>query len=279
MFKRKSAVVSKVLPVLLAAVLAACTDLGAVRDWSATSMEAAQFNEIVTTYADTPDRLVAYDDAKAGFWQKQAKARAAQAKALEIQLTIVADYMGALSALSADSATDYTGDVKTVKTALKKTGKVSDATLGAAGELVTTILNAATNLWQRRKVGELIEDANTPLQNLLAGELRSIVDDDFRRDLLTEGQFLNRHFKDLLRHGGGSKAANAALNEWFLLRQDENQRRFAAVDAYLGVLDKIAEGHQKLFDSRGDLDAVSLVRDLYKLAKEIRANVKEIVKT
>ena len=59
----------------------------------------------------------------------------------------------------------------------------------------------------------------------------------------------------------------------------QNTRRVAAVDAYLGVLGKIAEGHRRLFDNRDRLDAAHLAQALYRLAKEIRDDVKEIVKT
>jgi len=187
--------------------------------------------------------------------------------------------MAALAALSADSATDYTGDAATLTAALKKTGQVSEATLGAAGKLVTTIANATAALWRKNEVAALIEQADPSLQSLLDGELRSIVERDFRRDLEVEAQFLDRHFEDLLRTTDSSAAAKAALHEWFVLREAENTRRVAAVDAYLGVLGKIAEGHRRLFDNRDQLDAAHLAQALFRLAKEIRDDVKEIVKT
>ena len=161
---------------------------------------------------------------------------------------------------------------------LKDTDLVPESTVGAVGNLATTLLNAATNAWRKGEVGRLIGEANAPLQKILAGELRSIVDEDFRGDLANERGFLDSYFKDLLRTGGGSETANAALNEWYVLRKQENARRVAAVDAYLRVLDKISEGHQKLYDNRNDLDAVQLVKDLFKLANEIRKNVTELMK-
>lgn len=276
MTRRLSQVVSTALFVV--AVLAGCTDLGAVREWSSTSMQAAQFNEIVTTYKDTPQRLSFYDRDGEDLWKAQTKIREAQAKALTLQLSLVADYMAALAALSADSVTDYSGDIDQLADSLNGTGQVSEATVGAVGKLVTTLLNAAAKAWQQEKVGELVEQGNSPLQELLKNELRSIVDGDFRRDLQIEAGLLDRYFEDLIRTAGGSASANAALEEWFILRKAQNERRFAAVDAYVEVLDKISEGHQKLFDNRNDLDAVQLAKDLYKLAKEIRDNIKDIVK-
>ena len=262
----------------LALVLSACTDLTAVRDWSETSMEAAQFTEIVGTYADTPSRLAFYDQGAQASWQAQSGVRQEQAEALELQLSFVAEYMAALAALSADGVTQFDDDVDGLTGALGRTGQVSEGTLGAAGRLLTTVANAAAGLWRAGEVEDLIEEANQPLQNLLRSELRTIVDKDFRRDLDVEAGILDRHFKDLLRVGGGSDAANAALNEWYVLRKNENARRMAAIDSYLVVLDKISEGHQKLYNNRNDLDAVRLAKDLFKLAKDIRKNVKDIVK-
>jgi hypothetical protein len=278
MLQRKSILRVKILSVLIACVLSACTDLSAVREWSGTSLEATQFNEVVATYADTPERVAFYDKDQASFWETQAKTRRAQAKALELQLSLVGDYMEALHVLSADGVTDYTEDVDQLTGSLTETGLVPESTVGAAGNLATTLLNAATDVWRKGEVGRLIGDANAPLQVILAGELRSIVDKDFRGDLADEAGFLDSYFKRLLRNGGGSETANAALNEWYVLRKKENARRVVAVDAYLHVLDKISEGHQKLYENRNDLEAVQLVKDLFKLAKEIRKSVTELMK-
>jgi hypothetical protein len=278
MFQRESILRLKVLSVLLACVLSACTDLSAIREWSGTSLEATQFNEVVATYADTPERVAFYDKGHMSFWETQAKTRRAQAKALELQLSLVGDYMEALHVLSADGITDYTENVDQLTGSLEKTGFVPQSTVAAAGNLATTLLNAATNAWRKEEVGRLIGEANSPLQEILAGELRSIVDKDFRGDLVNEAGFLDSYFKRLLRIGGGSETANAALNEWYVFRMQENARRVVAVEAYLRVLDKISEGHQKLYDNRNDLDAAQLVKDLFKLAKEIRKNVTELMK-
>ena len=263
--------------VAFAVGLSACTALSAVREWSDTSMQAAQFNEIVTTYQDTPVRLAAYDERRAQAWNAQAEVRKAQGEALRLQLDLVAEYMGALAALSADSAADFSENVDNLTESLEETRQASGATIGAVGNLVKTLLNAAAQAWQKDKVGDLVEQANDPLQSLLAGELRTIVDKDFRGDLENEALVLDLYFEDLLANSKASPTAVAALKEWFILRKAENARRVAALDAYLGVLDKIAEGHQKLFDNSGNLDAADLAKDLFKLAKEIRKNVKQLV--
>lgn len=265
-----------ILAVLGSFFLSACADLGAVRDWASVSMEAAQFNQVVTTYADTPHRLLRYDKAKNVPWRQEAEERKAQAVALREQLTLVADYMAALKALSSDAAADYGKDVDVLSAALKSTGQIKETTLTASTNLMKVLLNAAAKSWQKRQVALLIGEANQPLQTILAGELRSIVAQDFQRDLKIEEQFLNRYFEDLIRFGGGSKPAQAGLSEWFDLRLAENNRRRLAAEAYLVTLDKIAVGHQKLYDGRNDIDAAALVKELYSLAKEIKDSISKL---
>ena len=257
---------------------AGCADLSSVRDWSGSSLQGVQFASVVETYADTPKRLAHYDADARDFHEQQAELRAKQAEALELQLALISDYMAALNALAADDVTEYSRDVRTLTKALEDTGVVSGPTVGAAGKLATTLLEAATNAWRRYQVTRLIEQANDPLQTLLGGELASIVGEDFRRDLAIERQFLDRYFEDLLRDPEGDATGRAALNEWFILRKEENARRQAAIDAYLVILDKVAEGHQRLYDERNDLAAKALAKDLFKLAKDIRRQLRKVLR-
>ena len=279
---------SPLLPIVAATLflVTACTDLTAVRAWSETSVEATRFNEVVVTYADTSRRLARYDDQDATtqrIWTRQQETRQAQAEALESMLSLVSDYMSTLSALSADSTVDFSKEAEVFSASLGRlngvTGQsVSPETLGAVSSIATTLSDAALSGWRARKVGEVVEQANAPLQTLLRGELRMIVDIDFRRDLDIERRFLDTHFESLIRDPATSPAAAAALDEWFLVRQAENADRTAALDAYLGILDKIAEGHQRLYDERGALDAVGLAKDLFRLVREIRDEIRIVAR-
>ena len=262
---------------LLAIIVSACTDLSAVRDWSAASLQAVQFNEIVSTYANTPQRLTYYDKDGTDEWIQQSARKKAQADVLQLLLFVVTEYMGALAALSDDMAVDYTQEIGSLTTSLKKTGYASKEVLGAAENLTANIGNAVAGGWQKRKIGELIGKADTPLQALLS-ELRSILDTDFRRDLRIERRILNQHFDELLRDSKASRVAKAALHEWYVLRMEQNMERLAAVDSYVGILDRIAEGHGKLLRNRNDLDAAALAKDLVELTKEIRKIAKQVIK-
>ncbi|MGH8628666.1 MAG: hypothetical protein ACREYC_26495 [Gammaproteobacteria bacterium] len=55
---------------------------------------------------------------------------------------------------------------------------------------------------------------------------------------------------------------------------EQSNKQVKAVDAYLEVLDKVAEGHQKLHDNRNKLDAKTLIKDLFALVVELRKQIK-----
>lgn len=254
-------------------ICTACTNLAAVHEWSKTSLEATQFNEIVTTFVDTPERLKRYDSN--GPWQEESGNRKKQSEALKQMLSIVSDYMNALATLSADATVDYKKDVDVLTASIGKLDAgVSKDTLGAAGSLASTVLNAAAKAYQAAQVEKIVEEANAPLQLMLRSELRNIVDKDFRRDLQIEKSSMNAYYDYLLRHGNPSEAAKDAVNEWQEERIRQNDKKLRAVDAYLKVIDTVAIGHQKLFDNRNKLDAKALIKDLYSLSAELRKQIK-----
>lgn len=258
----------------LVGLTAACTDLRAVNEWSKTSLEAAQYSEIVTTYANTPLRLKRYNPPNYNA-EDQFDRRTRQAKAMNDLLRVVSDYMAALQVLSADETIDYDDELGSLQKAVGKLDVgLSDAELGAVGSIAETLLNAGARAYRARAVSDVIEQANGPLQAILSGQLRRIVDDDFREDLEIEKAFMRAYYKnDLLRSGRGSKMAKAAVEEWFDFRRSQNSRRLAALDAYLRVIDKIAAGHQKIYESRKSLDAAKLAKALFADVKVLRKQI------
>ncbi len=276
-----------------------CTNLTAVQEWSKSSLEASQFNGIVATYADTPVRLKRYDamhfrqyrkpteEQKKMFALRQkvygtnAIERQIQAEALTKVLSVVSDYMGALSTLSADGTIVYSKNFNALNTeictlnAKLHAGKgISTSTLGAVGSIVQMLIKP----YQARQVKNIIEQANAPLQAILAGELREIVANDFQDDLKAESDNIDLYYDALLIDGHPSSAAKDAVTEWREVRREQNSARLHAVTAYLTVLDNLSKGHQKLYDHRNKLDDKSLVTDLYALVLDLRKQIAILAK-
>ncbi len=192
--------------------IASCTNLSEVNSWSQISLEATQYNQVVSTYADTPRRLARYDHflPAENDWLAQADIRDAQAESLKQLLSVVSDYMSALEALSTDTTPTTTQDVKTLNdsfgrlnTALPANKQVSKATLNAAGSILQTVLDASKKAYQAKQIALVIESANPNLQTILGeqGDLYKIVNEDFRRDLELESLKQNSHYRDFKADG------------------------------------------------------------------------------
>ncbi|MBU2713553.1 hypothetical protein [Zooshikella harenae] len=253
-------------------LLVSCINLTAVHEWSQTSLNAVQYSEIVTTYADTPQRLQRYDPGP--HWANQIEKRTAQAQLLQQLLTVIADYMSSLVTLSADSTINYTNDVQSLS---KLDTHLSTNTQQAASGIVNTLLEAAARGYQAQQIEEVITKANGPLQQIMKGELRTIIDQDFRQDLRIEKLSINRYYNSLLEQKRYSQAAKVALLEWKEFRLTENLKRQKAIDAYLNILDDVAKGHQELYNNRDQLDIVELSKALYGLARTMRKHIKVIL--
>lgn len=257
---------------------ASCTNLKAVNEWSKTSLEASQYNRIVSTYADTLQRIKKYDPD--GLYAGQIDIRKKQVKALNEILGIITDYMAALSVLSSDSTINYDKDVDTLTKSIKELDSgISNDTLGAAGSLVKTILEASAKAYQAKEISLIVESADPHLQTILNGELKSIIDKDFRRDLKFEKKMMDRFYDALVQQGQPSPAAQMAIQEWKEYRMAQNAKRVKAVDAYVVILSKVSKGHAKLYESRDDLDAIELTKDLFSLVKDIRSEIKILIES
>lgn len=287
MMQRRRIFPAIIVSSILLLVTACATDLTSVREWSSTSLEATQYDELVTTYANTPERLKRYDNSTQ--WDEQVALRNNQAESLKQLLAVVSDYMFTLATLSADSTIDYSKEVGTLNTNIKqlnagissKNKRVPEETLGAAGTLVKTMLVAATKFYQAKQVAQVVEDANEPLQEIIGeqGYLYQIINEDFRRDLKTESSSIGGFYKNLSRKDNTSDAAKESMMEWKELRLIKNAKQLEAINAYLAVLNKISTGHQKLYDNRHALDAKDLVKQLHALAAELRKQIQILARS
>lgn len=287
MMQRRRIFPAIIVSSILLLVTACATDLTSVREWSSTSLEATQYDELVTTYANTPERLKRYDNSTQ--WDEQVALRNNQAESLKQLLAVVSDYMFTLATLSADSTIDYSKEVGTLNTNIKQLNagissenkRVPEETLGAAGTLVKTMLVAATKFYQAKQVAQVVEDANEPLQEIIGeqGYLYQIINEDFRRDLKTESSSIGGFYKNLSRKDNTSDAAKESMMEWKELRLIKNAKQLEAINAYLAVLNKISTGHQKLYDNRHALDAKDLVKQLHALAAELRKQIQILARS
>lgn len=276
---------------LVGVTLSSCTNLEPVRQWSAASLDAAQYSEIVSVYVESPERIVPLLNEEVSRekillqrLKNLEKKRESQEKALKEALSIVADYMKALSTLAAKETVDYSKDIDEAVESLKKLGKFNETELGAAGSILKTVLNLAGKVYQSKIIGDTVEAANAPLQDLIS-ENSSLYDifDTLQNDLNAEKNVIIKYYGDALLEDQDAGqplelvkilVAKERLEDLNLIELKKEK-----IQAYRKSLAAIATGHKKLYESRNDLDAKELVSNLRNSINEIRKQIDVLKQT
>ena len=261
--------------VWLALVASGCANLGAIREFASTSSDAAQYNQIVGTYVDTPTRLMRYEpESQRPVLVRQAAERQAQREQLLMRQRLIQAYMDALGQLADDGLTTYDKQLDALGNALQA-AKFADqgeaAALAAVSKLVTT---AATDHWRQGKLVTLIEQADAPFQ-IVVGTLVVIVETGFTTDIANEREALNKYYTELQRTSR-DPAGLAALGEWREIRDGQIRDRETAISSYVVVLKTIASGHHKLYESRHELSKVQVQAEIHQYTSRLKEAVNAI---
>jgi len=261
--------------VLLGLVASGCANLGAIREFASTSSDAAQYNQIVGTYVDTPTRLMRYEpESQRPVLVRQAAERQAQREQLLMRQRLIQAYMDALGQLADDGLTTYDKQLDALGNALQA-AKFADqgeaAALTAVSKLVTT---AATDHWRQGKLVTLIEQADAPFQ-IVVGTLVVIVETGFTTDIANEREALNKYYTELQRTSR-DPAGLAALGEWREIRDGQIRDRETAISSYVVVLKTIASGHHKLYESRHELSKVQVQAEIHQYTSRLKEAVNAI---
>ena len=257
--------------VLAAVMLAGCANLAAIREFAATSTEAAQYRTIVADYIDAPVRIkTRYAPAdQAGRWDDIARARKAEEARLLALQQVVAQYMDSLGQLAADDLVVYDKELDGLNKSLVRAGALKSGESDAVAAITKLVLKAGAEAWRRRQLRELIESANAPFQ-VVVGALHTTVTQGFMGELENERAALRNHYETLVR-SSNDPAGIAALREWQTLRRADVDERENVAHVYAGLLQKIAAGHEALYEHRGDLSSRQLLADMHKYSKDIKA--------
>lgn len=260
--------------------LSACADLDAVNKWASAASSVGQVKPLVTDYVSSPTRLAEfYPDAKAAF-ETRRKTREGQAKTIEGVATVLSEYMSAVAAVSKGEAFEGTKDVKSIFGAVSDLGVADKGTLDPLGGIVSVLAKQATSLWRERKVRELVEKANDPIQRLLAkdGNFRKGVIGGFALSARLEEAAAKGAFTAAKKTGQPSRAAKLALQYAEADALADVAQRKKAIADYDGILAKVAKGHQDLFDGAADLSNKQLAKRLIAYAKELQGDVLKLIK-
>lgn len=266
---RSIAIVFKAI-VLLAFTQGCTTNLKPVQDFANLSAESAQYTTLVDEYLDFPQRQKRYQppDRHANL-DAMAQDRANQQTALLLRQSLIETYMKSLGRLAADEVVDNTEELAQLSTTLESQTPTSPQEAEAFKKIAGIVTTVAVKRWRQDQLQNLIEQANAPIQQVLES-LHRIVSDGFGGDLQTEEAAIQNYYMTIIMESQ-DPAGKAALAEWKDLRMSQVHKRSEAVQIYGTVLDRISEGHQRLFDQRQNLTKKEVLHQVKNSVKDLRA--------
>lgn len=263
--------------VLLALTQGCTTKLKAIQDFASLSAESAQYTTLVDDYLDFPQRQKRYQPpSRHAHLDAMAQDRATQKTSLLLRQSIIETYMQSLGRLAADEVVDNTQELAQLSAALESQTPTTPKEAEAFKKITGIVTTVAVKRWRQDQLQNLIEQANTPIQQVLES-LHHIVSDGFGGDLQTEEAAIQNYYMTLTMESQ-DPAGKAALAEWKDLRMSQVHERSEAVHIYGKVLDHIADGHQRLFDQRQNLTKKEVLQEVGKSVKDLRSLLETIKK-
>ena len=263
--------------------LAACLDLGPIKEYAALSKQAsAGYSGIVEDMYQSCLRSAEYDPPANGDTPEThcAEWKAVQPGLLHAEATLQ-DYLVALGKLAGDDKISYDKNIDALKKeceGLKIGGNAvftstqADAISGIAGFLV----KAATADYRRRELARTISAQNENVKTVTTA-LKDIVGHDYETRLQNEQIAVEAFQVRLERASDQSLAVEIGKREARHRLLDIQQKKEAA-DSYVKTLDLIAKGHQQLFDNVKNLGSKSLAQSLWDDATEMAPLLHKIQK-
>jgi hypothetical protein len=261
--------------VWLALVASGCANLGAVRDFANTSSDAAQYNQLVSSYVATPTRMMRYEpESRRPVLAAQGTERQAQRGPLLRLQRLIQAYMDGLGQLAGDGLASYDKQLDGLGEALQS-AKLADQNEATAVASVSKLLAfAVAERWREGKLVTLIEQADAPFQ-IMVGKLVVIVETGFVLDVSNEREALNKYYSEL-RVTSRDPAGLAALAEWREMREGQIADHETAIRNYVVVLKTIAAGHHKLYVSRNELSKAEVQAELHEYTSRLKDAVNSI---
>jgi hypothetical protein len=187
---------------------------------------------------------------------------------------------------------------------VKATKALDDAQIQALGGITKLLARAVTDRYRQNKLNQVITEANTPLQTLIAAQIKFV--NIYIKTLDAEKQSIDRYYGDVILSALDENLRNAkdvdkaviatkkkALDNHYgdiimneikdptqqgvliLLRDDMQQKsveiskKQESARDYIDILKTIGAGHQKLFEERNKLKSALLLATIKNYASQI----------
>ncbi|WP_143007641.1 MULTISPECIES: hypothetical protein [Nitrosospira] len=268
-----------VAAVLLTAGISGCASFKEVRTFASLSVNAAGYETLTRDYIGALDRRKQYQPQKFhGDLETMKIRREAQRASLNLLQQTVTDYMQGLGNLAA-------GDIRTFDRSLDDlSSSLNEATLldrnekEAIGALSTLLARTVTTLYRQHEMKRLIHDGNQPLQDVIAAT-RKIVKSGIVADLQTESALAGRYYDNFMLAPDNpvEPVAMALAKEARVEALDRVDNRIRSAQRYDAVLEKIAGGHQYLYDHRNRIGQDDFGRQFKPAIDELRTAYRNLL--
>ncbi|HEX8874147.1 MAG TPA: hypothetical protein VF780_05925 [Nitrosospira sp.] len=236
--------------VLLVAGLPACASFKDVATFASLSANGAGYGAVAKDYVGAIDRRKQYQPQKfQGELAALKTRREAQRASLDVLQQTITDYMQGLGDLASGNIRTYDESLKDLGENLNKASLLTDSEKDAVGALATLLARSVTAVYRQHEIRKMIQDGNQPLQDV-AMAMRKIVRNGIIPDLQAESALVERYYDNFMLAPGNpaEPVAMALARETKAEALDRVDDRVQSAQRYNTMLDKIAQGHQYLYD-------------------------------
>jgi hypothetical protein len=265
--------------VLLAAVLPGCASFSEVATFASLSAKGASHDAVTTDYIGAIERRKQYQPQKfQGELEAQKMRREAQRASLDVLQQTITDYMQGLGGLASGNIGTYDKSLKNLSDRLNKAALLDNNAKDAVGALSTLLARSVTAVYRQHEIRKLIQDGNQPLQDVIT-VTRKIFRNGIIADLQAESALVERYYDNfMLAPGNPDEPVAMALareNKAEALGRVDNKIQRA--QRYDAVLERIAVGHQYLYERPEMLDNHKLGRQFDPYVEALRVAFRDLL--
>ncbi len=262
-------------------IASGCVRTGAVGRYARAAGEtAAEFPVLAEDMTASCVRLEGYREAREGKgWydgadlEKRCAERGRTVRQTVAVGRVLASYFAALGSLADDRVVKYDASIERLADALEGDANLDRDEVRAVSDLASFSASVATDGYRHLKLTRVIEEQNDNVITVIDA-LAAIVGTDYANILDLETAGMDVFYRSALAEGAEREPLAAILVRD---RREERAAKLhekrAALDAYVKALGTMKKGHQRLYDSRRELDARKLAGELADYATRLENTI------
>jgi hypothetical protein len=264
--------------IFLLVSVSGCANFKEIKAFASLSSSAATHDALTRDYIEALERRKQYQPQKFhSELEAQKMRRETQRASLDVLQQTVADYMQALGGLAS-------GEIRAFDKSLEDVSKnLNDATLldnnekDAVGALSTILARTVTATYRLHELKKIVQESNQPLQDVI-NATRRVVKKGMIGDLRVESTLVERYYDKFMLAPDNpvEPIAMALAKEAKAEALGRVDNRIRSIQAYDDVLEKIARGHQYLYDHRDMIGNDEFDRQLKQYIGELRSAYKSL---